>query len=135
VALRMSEHGASFATVDESSSRHRTVSIGIGGMLVAGARTTVNTKIGEHFIGNLNCTIGHDVEIGRFVTVAPLAAISGHVRIGDGVEIGTGACIREGVRISAGAMIGMGAVVVKDVDPNTVVVGNPARVIKELAAW
>jgi acetyltransferase-like isoleucine patch superfamily enzyme len=32
-------------------------------------------------------------------------------------------------------MVGMGAVVVKDVEPNTVVVGNPARPVKDLQTW
>lgn len=132
---RLAEFDPHFVTIDCDGKRHHTISIAEGGMLVRGVRTTVATRIGRHFIGNLNCTIGHDVAIGDFVTIAPLVAVSGNVSIGNGVEIGTGACIREGVRIGDGAMIGMGAVVVKDVEPNTVVVGNPAKVIKALPAW
>ncbi len=135
LAERASERGVAFATVDLDPSRHRSVLIAEGGMLMAGVRTTVNTQIGRHFIGNLNCTIGHDVRIGSFVTIAPLVAISGNVQIGDGAEIGTGACLREGIRIGEGAMVGMGAVVVRDVEANSVVVGNPARMIKQLAPW
>ena len=135
LCARLSARGSRFVTIDVEGLRHPSVSISHGGMLVAGVRTTVNTSIGKHFIANLNCTIGHDVVIGDFVTIAPLVAISGNVRIGDGVEIGTAACIREGVTIGKGAMIGMGAVVVKDVAPNSVVVGNPARHVKELEPW
>ena len=124
-----------YVTIDVEGRRHRTVEVGQGSVLVAGVRTTVNTSIGVHCIANLNSTIGHDVVVQDFVTIAPLVAISGNVRIGAGVEVGTGACIREGVAIGDGAMIGMGAVVVKDVEPNTVVVGNPARPIKTLQAW
>jgi sugar O-acyltransferase (sialic acid O-acetyltransferase NeuD family) len=124
-----------FATIDTQGPRHNSIAIGPGAMIVSGVRMTVSTRIGRHFIGNLNCTIGHDVTIGDFVTIAPLVAVSGNVTIGDGAEIGTGACIREGVQIGQGAMVGMGAVVVKDVAPNTVVVGNPARPIKELSPW
>lgn len=124
-----------FVTIDVEGPRHNSVALGPGAMIVSGVQMTVSTRVGHHFIGNLNCTIGHDVTIGEFVTIAPLVAVSGNVTIGDGAEIGTGACIREGVQVGRGAMVGMGAVVVKDVEPNTVVVGNPARPIKELSPW
>jgi sugar O-acyltransferase (sialic acid O-acetyltransferase NeuD family) len=135
LAARLQQFSPRFARIDVEGRRHPTVEIASGAMVVAGVRTTVTTSIGAHFIGNLNCTIGHDVRIGDFVTLAPLVAVSGSVQIGSGVEIGTGACIREGLRIGEGAMVGMGAVVVKDVEPNTVVVGNPARQVKDLPPW
>ena len=136
VVARMFTAGIhSFAQIDSAPSRHATVTIGEGSMLVAGVRTTVSTTIGKHVIINLNCTIGHDVHIGDFVTIAPLCAISGNVQIHDGVEIGTGACIREGVTLGAGCMIGMGSVVIKDVPANTLVVGNPAKSLRELEPW
>jgi UDP-2-acetamido-3-amino-2,3-dideoxy-glucuronate N-acetyltransferase len=46
-----------------------------------------------------------------------------------GASIGSGATILGGVRIGHGATIGAGAVVTKDVEPEAVVVGNPARPI------
>jgi acetyltransferase-like isoleucine patch superfamily enzyme len=49
-----------------------------------------------------------------------------------GATIGTGSIILSGVIIGENAMVGAGSVVVHDVPPNTVVVGNPARVIREL---
>jgi UDP-2-acetamido-3-amino-2,3-dideoxy-glucuronate N-acetyltransferase len=50
--------------------------------------------------------------------------------IGRGASIGAGACLLPGVSVGEGAMVGAGAVVTKDVPPFTVVVGNPARVIR-----
>lgn len=47
--------------------------------------------------------------------------------IEDEVSIGAGAVILPGVRIGMNALIGAGAVVTKDVSPNAVVVGNPAK--------
>jgi acetyltransferase-like isoleucine patch superfamily enzyme len=47
--------------------------------------------------------------------------------------IGANVTVLPGVRIGAGALIGAGAVVVKDVPPGVVVVGNPARVVRAMA--
>ncbi|XVQ90196.1 DapH/DapD/GlmU-related protein [Microbispora siamensis] len=54
------------------------------------------------------------------------------ITIGDNVWIGGGAIILPGVTIGENSVIGAGAVVTKDVGPNVVAVGNPARVIRRL---
>lgn len=46
-------------------------------------------------------------------------------------SIGSNATIRGGVTIGEGALIGAGAVVTRDVPPNAVVAGNPARVLRD----
>jgi UDP-2-acetamido-3-amino-2,3-dideoxy-glucuronate N-acetyltransferase len=52
--------------------------------------------------------------------------------IGRGASIGSGATFVPGVSVGEGAMVGAGAVVTKDVPPFTVVVGNPARVVRQV---
>jgi UDP-2-acetamido-3-amino-2,3-dideoxy-glucuronate N-acetyltransferase len=52
-------------------------------------------------------------------------------KVRKGASIGAGAVIVCGVDIGEGAMVGAGAVVTKDVPPHSVVVGNPARVVKK----
>jgi acetyltransferase-like isoleucine patch superfamily enzyme len=49
-----------------------------------------------------------------------------------GASIGSSATILCGVTIGERAMVGAGAVVTKDVPPNTLVAGNPARVLRKL---
>ena len=49
-----------------------------------------------------------------------------------GASIGANAPILPGLTIGEGAMVGAGAVVTKDVPPRTLVVGNPARVVRAL---
>lgn len=55
----------------------------------------------------------------------------GHIKIGKNVFIGVGAIVLRNVTIGENSIISAGSVVGKDVPPNTVVMGNPARVIKE----
>jgi galactoside O-acetyltransferase len=56
----------------------------------------------------------------------------GPIRIRRGAWVGARACILKGVTIGEGAVVGMGSVVTRDVDPFTVVAGNPARLIRNL---
>ncbi|MEY3391497.1 MAG: dTDP-3-amino-3,6-dideoxy-D-galactose N-acetyltransferase and dTDP-6-deoxy-D-hex-4-ulose isomerase [Verrucomicrobiota bacterium] len=49
-----------------------------------------------------------------------------------GASIGANATILPGLTIGEGAMIGAGSVVTKDVPPRTLVIGNPARIVRTL---
>lgn len=53
------------------------------------------------------------------------------IEVGHDVYIGTSAILRRGIKIGDGAIIGAFAVVTKDVEPYSVVVGNPGRVVKK----
>ncbi|QFG27359.1 sugar O-acetyltransferase [Actinomadura sp. WMMB 499] len=89
-------------------------------------------------------TIGDDVQIGPNVQLLtpthPLdperrrAKIEGAepIVIGDNVWLGGGAIVLAGVTIGANSVIGAGSVVTKDVPPDVVAVGTPARVIRSL---
>ena len=49
-----------------------------------------------------------------------------------GVSIGSGATILCGITIGENALVGAGAMVTKDVEPNTIVAGNPAKLIRNI---
>lgn len=76
-------------------------------------------KIGE------NCKILHGVTMGG------RAGHKGLPIVGDNVVIGTHAQILGNVKIGNNAIVGAGAIVTHDVEENTVVVGNPAKVLKK----
>ena len=80
-----------FATlVDPSVIMSKRVHIGEGSIICAGTIITVDVRIGNHVIINLDSTVGHDVVIDDFVTVYPSVNISGNTRIESTVELGTG---------------------------------------------
>lgn len=123
----------SFATLIHTSVlKSDYVEIGAGSIITAGCILTTQITLGRHSIVNLACTIGHDVVAGDFCTIAPQVAVSGNVTFGDGVEVGTGSTIIQGLSLGQGSFVGAGAVVSKDIPPNVLAVGCPARQIKTL---
>jgi putative colanic acid biosynthesis acetyltransferase WcaB len=75
-----------------------------------------------------NCILRHSTTIGN--TILPDGTVGASPVLGDSVELGAHVVIIGDVRIGDGAVIGAGSVVVKDVPPGAVMVGNPARIIK-----
>ena len=100
------------------------------------------SSIGEHAwiycldkitIGK-NCCIGEDVRLltgSHDVHVPTFDLVTKPISIKDDVWIATGAYVMPGVTIGEGAVVAAGAVVTKDVEPWTVVGGNPAKFIKK----
>ena len=103
------------------------VRVGDGTVICSHVSVTTNVALGRHVHLSRGAAIGHDAVLGDFVSVMPLAAVSGGVRLDEASFVGTGASIRQGVHIGAGAVVGMGAVVLEDVPPGATVIGNPAR--------
>ena len=73
--------------------------------------------------------IAHDHSVYRRIPI-DLDDGKGKIIIGKNVFIGVGAIILRNVTIGNNAIVGAGAVVTKDVPPNTIAIGNPARVYK-----
>ncbi len=110
---------------------HKSVVIGKGSVICAGAKLTVDISIGQFVIINLNATIGHDVTIGDFSSIMTSVNISGDVKIGKRVFVGSGATILQGLTIGDDVIIGAGAVVTSHIPSNVTVVGVPGRIIKK----
>lgn len=120
-----------FATViDPSVIISKRVEIGEGTIICAGNIITVDIKIGNHVIINLDCTLGHDDIIHDYVTIYPSVNVSGNVEVGECSEMGTGMQIIQGKNIGVQSIVGAGAVVVKDIPDKCTAVGSPAKPIK-----
>jgi acetyltransferase-like isoleucine patch superfamily enzyme len=110
--------------------------ISIGAKTVLGQECTISSY--QHVSIGRECVIADRVMMIDFdhgmVEVERPIRVQGiykrDVRVGNNVWIGYGACILRGVTVGDNAVIGTGAVVTRDVPPNAVVAGIPARVIR-----
>lgn len=72
----------------------------------------------------------HSILLDQNIMDQPWDEANNFVTIGDDVWVGCSVQILPGVTIGNGAVIGAGSVVTRDVEPNSIVVGNPARHLK-----
>lgn len=111
-----------------------------------------NISIGVNFYSNYNCTILDcaKVTIGDNVKFAPNVSLftAGHpihfearnegfgyafpITIGNNVWIGGGVIVNPGITIGDNVVIGSGSVLTKNIPSNTIAVGNPCKVIREI---
>jgi acetyltransferase-like isoleucine patch superfamily enzyme len=92
----------------------------------------LSVSIGDHSLLAPNVFVtDHSHNIGRESTIAAQGVTSRGVTIGRDVWIGTGSVILAGVTIGDGAVIGANSVVNADVPPYAIMVGAPARFVRE----
>ena len=118
-----------------------------GGMYTVEELREKGLTIGENchiYTSALDIPHGYLITIGNNVTISSARILThdgstkkllgyskvGRVDIGDDVFIGAGALILPNVKIGNRVIVGAGAVVTKDIPDNSVVAGNPARVIR-----
>ena len=108
-------------------------SVGAGSTIAAGVILNPSTMVGKCVIVNTRASIDHDCIVQDGVHVGPGATIAGHVEIGAGAWIGIGATVIDRKRIGAGAIVAAGSVVIDDVPAGVVVMGAPARAVRDVS--
>ena len=115
--------------IDPSAIVGRSAVVGVGCVVCAGTVLAISSRLADHVIVNLNCTIGHDTVLDEFCTVHPGSNLSGKVHVGACTDIGTGAKIIQGKTICSCCTLGAGTVVVRDITESGTYVGVPAQKI------
>lgn len=103
--------------------------LGKGLVIKRGAIISADAVIGDNTTIQSYACIGHDAKIGKHCQISTHVDIGGQTVVGDCVFVGLNAPVRELLTIGENAIISAGAVVLKNVDENVTVMGNPARVI------
>ena len=129
------------------------IKVGKGFFCASGCRVSNGRSviIGDNFYMGYNCHLGANMIVGKDVLFASEVAVVGgdhkidnidvHINysgrdvfktaeFGDGCWLGYGAIVLHGVKIGKGAVVAAGSVVTKNVEPDAIVAGNPAKFIR-----
>lgn len=138
IVERLTRAGAGFPVLYRDHFRNLFPGVEVGAGTAISAQVYIGpfTRIGEHVQLMPRCSIGHDVEIGDFVTVCPGSVVSGNVVVESGVFIGAGATIVNGragapLVIGRDSMVAAGSVVTSSLAASSRVIGNPAQPLRE----
>ncbi len=104
-----------------------TASLGAGTQVLAQAVVAADAVLGAACILNHKASVDHECRVGDGVHLAPGATLCGLVTLHDHVMVGAGAVVLPRLSIGENSIVGAGAVVTRDVPPDSIVVGNPAR--------
>jgi len=117
--------------IDPSAFVSRSARVGRGCVIYPHCFVGLNVRIDDFVFMLSGCAVNHDDILGERVVMASGVRLAGAVHVEEQCYLGQGCAVRQYLRIGRRALIGMGAVVVQDVPPNAVMVGNPARKLRE----
>lgn len=106
------------------------VKIEAGVVVMPYVMISASALIGMGTLLMTGATVGHNTVLGKFNHVASQAVVGACITTENGVHIGLNCTLRENLKIGENATIGMGSVLTKDVKPNEIWVGNPARFLR-----
>lgn len=116
------------------------VEIGDHCVIMMGAVLNIGAMIGERTMIDMNVVVGGRAIVGKNCHIGAGTVLAGVIEppsaepviVEDDVLIGANAVVLEGVKIGKGAVVAAGSIVVRNVEPLTVVAGVPARFLKKV---
>ncbi|MEC5426020.1 2,3,4,5-tetrahydropyridine-2,6-dicarboxylate N-acetyltransferase [Virgibacillus sp. C22-A2] len=116
------------------------VEIGDGCVIMMGSMINIGAVVGAGTMIDMNAVLGGRATVGKNCHIGAGTVLAGVIEppsakpviIEDDVVIGANVVVLEGVTVGKGAIVAAGAIVTKDVAPNTLVAGTPAKVLKEI---
>jgi sugar O-acyltransferase (sialic acid O-acetyltransferase NeuD family) len=124
-------HDRFISVIHPNASIGKNVSIGYNCLIMAGVVLTSNCVIKNHVCILPNSVIHHDAIINEFTLIGSNVVIAGSTIVGSSCYIGSGSNIMNGISIEDNCLIGLGSNVIHSTEPDSKMVGNPARNINK----
>lgn len=104
--------------------------VGQGCIIYPGTAINYGADIKDFVVINMNCSLGHHTEIGRYSSFAPGVSTGGHSIIEEAVDVGIGVSTLQDVRIGDDSTVGGQSMIIHDVKSESTVAGVPGHLIK-----
>jgi len=118
--------------IDPSTFVSRTAKIGVGCVIYPNCFIGLSARIGDYVFSFSSTVINHDDIIEDRVQFGSGVTLAGNVHVEPDCFLGQASTCIQKLTIGRNSLIGMGSVVVKNVEPYSVMAGNPAKKLREL---
>lgn len=110
----------------------KSAKIGKGVYIQMGAVIWTKAELGDYVIISPNTVVAHHSKIGHSSLISTSCAVGASVEVGEYCFFGFGSIVITGIKkVGKNVMLGAGTTVIKDTEDNVLMVGSPARVVRE----
>jgi len=128
ICRKMQEQGAQFTNVIHPTALIGPgCKLGVGNIICPYVTLTTNVTLGDFNILNIYAGLGHDSVLADGCILNGKCEVNGNAKLEEGVYMGCQSAILPGVKVGAYSRIGAGSVAVRNVRPQTTVMGVPAK--------
>ncbi|MFV8570510.1 hypothetical protein ACNQ6O_04775 [Marinobacter sp. SBS5] len=106
------------------------VSVGKGSVICSYVTCQPGSSIGNNSIVRAGANLGHDAKVADFVDIGPNCTLCGYSDVAKGAHLAPNSVVRDSVSVGEFGVLSAGSVALKNIEPRTVWMGNPARRVK-----
>lgn len=106
------------------------VSVGKGSVICSFVTCQPGSSVGSNSIVRAGANLGHDAKVADFVDIGPNCTLCGYASVAKGAHVAPNSVVRDSISVGEFGVLSAGSVALKNIEPRTVWMGNPARRVK-----